>query len=140
MKDTLSKRAPSTTRTPLRRRGYQSGLTTPPAGRPSANRGGRQEPLGLVATDAAHDLDPARHPGMLGKLHHGSACAVHLVRDGEDDRLDEEWIAGQDHWVSLSSAAQLMSVDNTGHHIEVDRPDVVNLQIAALLARGTDSP
>ncbi len=58
----------------------------------------------------------------------------------EDDRLDEEWNAGQDHWVSLSSAAQLMSVDDTGHHIEVDRPDVVNLQIAALLARGTDSP
>ena len=58
----------------------------------------------------------------------------------ENDRLDEEWIAGQDHWVSLSSVAQLLPVDNTGHHIEVDRPDIVNLQIAALLARGTDSP
>ena len=58
----------------------------------------------------------------------------------EHSRLNEEWNAGQDHWVSLSSAAQLMSVDDTGHHIEVDRPDVVNLQIAALLARGTDSP
>ena len=62
------------------------------------------------------------------------------LASSENDRLDTEWNAGQDHCVSLSSAAQLMSVDNTGHHIEVDRPDVVNLQIAALLADGTDSP
>jgi pimeloyl-ACP methyl ester carboxylesterase len=62
------------------------------------------------------------------------------LSSSENDRLDEEWNAGQDHWVSLSSEAQLLSVDNTGHHIEVDRPDVVNLQIAALLAAGTASP
>jgi pimeloyl-ACP methyl ester carboxylesterase len=62
------------------------------------------------------------------------------LASSEQSRLDHEWTAGQDHWASLSSAAQLLSVDNTGHHIEVDRPDVVNLQIAALLAGGTDSP
>jgi hypothetical protein len=62
------------------------------------------------------------------------------LASSEQSRLDEEWNAGQDHWVSLSSAAQLLSVDNTGHHIEVDRPDVVNLQIAALLAHATESP
>ena len=56
----------------------------------------------------------------------------------EQGRFNEEWTAGQDHWVSLSSAAQFQSVDNTGHYIAVDRPDVVTLQIAALLARGTD--
>ncbi len=61
------------------------------------------------------------------------------LSSSENDRLDEEWIAGQNHWVSLSSEAQLLSVDNTGHHIEVDRPDVVTLQIAALLASGNDS-
>ena len=58
----------------------------------------------------------------------------------EQRRLDEEWTAGQNHWVSLSSAAQLLSVDGTGHHIEVDRPDVVNLQIDALLAQPTTAP
>ena len=62
------------------------------------------------------------------------------LASSENDRLDEEWTAGQDHWVSLSSAAQLLSVDNTGHHIEVDRPDVVNLQIAALLAAAPTAP
>ena len=62
------------------------------------------------------------------------------LSSSENDRLDVEWNAGQDHWVSLSSEAQLLSVDNTGHHIEVDRPDVVNLQIAALLAGGTEAP
>jgi pimeloyl-ACP methyl ester carboxylesterase len=62
------------------------------------------------------------------------------LASSEQSRLEDEWTAGQEHWASLSSTAQLLSVDNTGHHIEVDRPDVVNLQIAALLARGTDSP
>ena len=56
----------------------------------------------------------------------------------EQSRVNDEWTAGQDHWVSLSSAAQFQSVDNTGHYIAVDRPDVVNLQIAALLDRGMD--
>jgi pimeloyl-ACP methyl ester carboxylesterase len=58
----------------------------------------------------------------------------------ENDRLNEEWNAGQNHWVSLSSAAQLVPVDNTGHYIQVDRPDVVIEQIDALLAGGADSP
>jgi pimeloyl-ACP methyl ester carboxylesterase len=57
----------------------------------------------------------------------------------ENDRLDEEWNAGQDHWVSLSSAAQLVSVDNTGHYIQVDQPDVFIEQIEALLTGSTDS-
>jgi hypothetical protein len=42
--------------------------------------------------------------------------------------------------VSLSSAAQLVPADNTGHYIQVDRPDLVIEQIEALLAGGTDSP
>ncbi len=62
------------------------------------------------------------------------------LASSEQSRLDEEWTAGQNHWVSLSSAAQLLSVDDTGHHIEVDRPDVVNLQIDALLAAALTAP
>jgi pimeloyl-ACP methyl ester carboxylesterase len=57
----------------------------------------------------------------------------------ENDRLNEEWNAGQDHWGSLSSAAQLVPVDNTGHYIQVDQPDAVIEQIEALLTGGTDS-
>jgi pimeloyl-ACP methyl ester carboxylesterase len=57
----------------------------------------------------------------------------------ENDRLNDEWNAGQNHWASLSSAAQLLPVDNTGHYIQVDRPDVVIEQIEAMLAGGTDS-
>jgi hypothetical protein len=58
----------------------------------------------------------------------------------QEASVDEEWNEGQDHWVSLSSASQFLSVNDTGHYIQVDRPDVVNLQIAALLAGGTDNP
>jgi pimeloyl-ACP methyl ester carboxylesterase len=62
------------------------------------------------------------------------------LASSENDRLNEVWNAGQNHWVSLSSAAQLVPVDDTGHYIQVDRPDVVTEQIEALLAAGTDSP
>jgi pimeloyl-ACP methyl ester carboxylesterase len=44
---------------------------------------------------------------------------------GEEARLDDVWNAGQAHWVSLASSAQLISVDHTSHNIQLDRPDVV---------------
>lgn len=43
----------------------------------------------------------------------------------EEARLNDVWNAGQAHWVSLASSAQLVSVDNTSHNIQLDRPDVV---------------
>jgi len=51
----------------------------------------------------------------------------------EEARLDDVWNAGQAHWVSLASSAQLVSVDNTSHNIQVDRPDVVLDKITQLL-------
>jgi pimeloyl-ACP methyl ester carboxylesterase len=43
------------------------------------------------------------------------------------------WNAGQAHWVSLVSSAQLISIDNTSHNIQLDRPDVVLDKIHELL-------
>ena len=43
------------------------------------------------------------------------------------------WNDGQAHWVSLAPSAQLISVDNTGHNIQLDRPDVVLDKIHELL-------
>ena len=43
----------------------------------------------------------------------------------EEARLNDVWNAGQAHWVSLVASAQLISVDNTSHNIQLDRPDVV---------------
>jgi pimeloyl-ACP methyl ester carboxylesterase len=51
----------------------------------------------------------------------------------EEARLDDVWNAGQAHWVSLASSAQLITVDNTGHNIQLDRPDVVLDKIHELL-------
>jgi pimeloyl-ACP methyl ester carboxylesterase len=51
----------------------------------------------------------------------------------EEARLDDVWNAGQAHWVSLQSSAQLISVDNTSHNIQIDRPDVVRDKIHELL-------
>jgi pimeloyl-ACP methyl ester carboxylesterase len=51
----------------------------------------------------------------------------------EEARLDDVWNAGQAHWVSLASSAQLISVDHTSHNIQLDRPDVVLDKIHELL-------
>jgi pimeloyl-ACP methyl ester carboxylesterase len=48
-------------------------------------------------------------------------------------RLNEVWDDGQDGWLSLSSDSHLLSVDDTGHYIQVDRPDAVLAEIRALL-------
>jgi len=51
----------------------------------------------------------------------------------EEARLDDVWNAGQAHWMSLAPSAQLITVDNTGHNIQLDRPDVVLDKIHELL-------
>ena len=48
-------------------------------------------------------------------------------------RLNEVWDDGQQGWLSLSSDAHLVSVDNTGHYIQLDRPDVTLSEIQGLL-------
>lgn len=51
----------------------------------------------------------------------------------EEDRLNQVWDQGQQHWMSLSTEAMLVPVENTSHNIHVDRPDVVIEQIEQLL-------
>jgi pimeloyl-ACP methyl ester carboxylesterase len=52
---------------------------------------------------------------------------------GEAARLEDVWNQGQEHWMSLSSAAQLVTVEDTGHYIQLDRPDAVIAEIEKLL-------
>jgi pimeloyl-ACP methyl ester carboxylesterase len=49
-------------------------------------------------------------------------------------RLTDAWFAGQDHWASLSSNAQLIQVDGSGHNVHLDRPELVIEQITELLS------
>lgn len=51
----------------------------------------------------------------------------------EVDRLNAAWHEGQRHWMALSSDAQLVTVEHTGHHIEIDQPSVVIDAITRLL-------
>ena len=51
----------------------------------------------------------------------------------EAARLDQVWDAGQDHWASLSSASELIRVEDTSHYIQLDQPAIVIEQIRRLL-------
>lgn len=48
-------------------------------------------------------------------------------------RLNEVWDDGQQGWLSLSSDAHLRSVEDSGHYIQLDRPDVALSEIRGLL-------
>jgi pimeloyl-ACP methyl ester carboxylesterase len=54
------------------------------------------------------------------------------LSDSENARLDDAWAAGEDHWLSLSSSARVVPVDDTGHNIQVDQPEAVIDQITSL--------
>ncbi|GAB2908493.1 alpha/beta fold hydrolase [Streptomyces mayteni] len=53
--------------------------------------------------------------------------------------LDEDWAAGQERWLELSSASELVTAENSGHYVYVDEPDVaaeaVN-EVASLATAG----
>ena len=51
----------------------------------------------------------------------------------EAARLTDVWNQGQQDWLALSTVPHLVSVDQTGHHIEIDQPGVVIDEIARLL-------
>jgi pimeloyl-ACP methyl ester carboxylesterase len=48
-------------------------------------------------------------------------------------RLTQAWDNGQQRWSELSAASHVVPVDHTGHHIELDRPEVVVSEITRLL-------
>jgi pimeloyl-ACP methyl ester carboxylesterase len=47
--------------------------------------------------------------------------------------LTTAWDQGQQQWLGLSSAAHLLSVQDTSHHIQLDQPDAVINEITQLL-------
>ena len=47
--------------------------------------------------------------------------------------LNETWHAGQQHWLSLSPLAELISVERAGHYVHLDRPAIVIGAIRGLL-------
>jgi pimeloyl-ACP methyl ester carboxylesterase len=55
------------------------------------------------------------------------------LADSEVTRLNQAWNQGQQAWAALSTASHVVTVDHTGHHIEIDQPGVVIDEITHLL-------
>ncbi len=51
----------------------------------------------------------------------------------ETARLTQVWNTGQQQWAALSQPSSVVPVDDTGHHIELDQPNVVIDEITRLL-------
>jgi pimeloyl-ACP methyl ester carboxylesterase len=73
----------------------------------------------------------------LGDLPTTVVTGAHRVAPGvEPDelaRLDGVWSDGQQRWARLSSASKVVTVERTGHHIEVDQPQLVVDEVTGLL-------
>jgi pimeloyl-ACP methyl ester carboxylesterase len=80
---------------------------------------GRVDSLGSLPTAVLTAAD--RQPQLLG------------LAATEVARLTEIWDRGQQDWIGLSTVAHLVSVDDTGHHIEIDQSGVVIGEITRLL-------
>ena len=88
--------------------------------------------------DAVAAFAEAAQIGSLGSLPMAVITADHreLPADlaaSEVARLNEAWNVGQNDWMALSTDAHLVSVEHTGHHIEIDQPGVVIDEIIHLL-------
>ncbi len=70
--------------------------------------------LPMTVMSAAHRTDPA-------------------LMQHELTRLDAVWAAGVRTWASLSPASTVVSVQDTGHHIQLDQPALVVEEIGKLL-------
>ena len=70
--------------------------------------------LPMTVITAAHRTDPA-------------------LTQSELARLDAVWAEGVGRWAGLSSSSSVVSVENTGHNIELDQPQVVIQELLDLL-------
>jgi pimeloyl-ACP methyl ester carboxylesterase len=52
-------------------------------------------------------------------------------------RLDTVWSDGVDRWAGLSAESTTIFVDDTGHYIQLDQPELVVDQVLALLPSGS---
>lgn len=70
--------------------------------------------LPMAVVTAAHRTDPTLDAAELA-------------------RLDSVWAEGVERWASLSTASSVVTVEDAGHDIHVERPELVAGEIAALL-------
>jgi pimeloyl-ACP methyl ester carboxylesterase len=88
--------------------------------------------------DAVAAFAEAAQIGSLGSLPMAVITATHRelpadLATSEVDRLNETWNLGQQAWKALSTTAHLVTVEHTGHHIEIDQPGFVIDEITRLL-------
>ena len=73
----------------------------------------------------------------LGELPMAVVTAAHRTDPSLDAaelaRLDAEWSEGVERWAALSSSSTVVTVDDTGHDIHVEHPELVAGEITRLL-------
>jgi pimeloyl-ACP methyl ester carboxylesterase len=57
------------------------------------------------------------------------------LAQSELDRLDAAWAEGVQRWAELSSSSKVVTVEHTGHHIEIEQPAQVVTELLTLLDR-----
>ena len=103
------------------------------------------EVTGLILLDATPTTWPATVCSVaayatitsLGDLPMTVMTAAHRdgtgLPPGELERLDTLWNEGVERWAGLSSSSDVVTVEDTGHPIELDQPQLVIDELLKLL-------
>lgn len=105
-------RAPTTVALALVAAACGASTPAPPRGAVAAISSLGDVPMTVMT--AAHRTDPA-------------------LTQGEIARLDAAWADGVEGWAGLSPASTVVSVQDTGHAIQLDQPALVIEEVARLL-------
>jgi pimeloyl-ACP methyl ester carboxylesterase len=82
-------------------------------------------------------FEAARQVTSLGDLPMTVMTAAHRTDPSLPDtqlaRLDAAWAEGVERWAALSSTSTTVTVEHTGHHIEIDQPAIVIAEVTKIL-------
>ncbi|GAB2901127.1 alpha/beta fold hydrolase [Streptomyces mayteni] len=93
---------------------------------------GGQNPEQLVFTDG--EVAPAGDIPVR-VVQHGVRYLGEVPEYGPG--LEEDWTAGQEQWLALSSDSELSTAENSGHYIHVEAPDVAAEAVNDVAERAT---
>jgi pimeloyl-ACP methyl ester carboxylesterase len=87
--------------------------------------------------DAFRAFEQAGEVATLGDLPLTVITAAHRNPSGltpeEQVRLDQRWAAGQQRWADRSSHSKVVTVEDTGHDIHIEHPQLVLDEVVDLL-------
>ncbi|MEO3753722.1 alpha/beta hydrolase [Streptomyces sp. B6B3] len=83
-----------------------------------------------------------------GEVRSAGDIPVQVVKHGQSQfaevpeygpGLEEDWVAGQEAWLAVSTNSELSTAENSGHYIHVDEPEIAVEAIETVTSQAADA-